>query len=87
MLAYVSFPEDWSTESGIYHEDIKQLDSITLGVGDEVHVVKDAGAIAAKRTVIAYNKTQLAYAAYEYAPSAAQCLNFVLIEWIGKRFR
>ena len=58
MLAYVSFPDTWFTEADIYYEDVRQLDSIVLAVDEQAFAAKRAGAIAAKRTIIATNKTQ-----------------------------
>ena len=58
MLAYFSFPEEWFTEANLYHEDVKQLETITLAVDERVYADKKAGAIAAKLLVIATNKTQ-----------------------------
>ena len=58
MLAYVSFPDTWFTEADIYYEDVLQLDSIVLAVDQQVFAAKKAGAIAAKRMIIATNKTQ-----------------------------
>ena len=58
MLAYCSFPEEWFNEANLYHEDVKELDTTSLAVGENVFAVKKAGAIAAKRMIIATNKTQ-----------------------------
>ena len=58
MLAYVSFPEDWCSQAGLYHHDVVHLETVTLVVDEHVPAVKQAGAIAAKRITIATNKTQ-----------------------------
>ena len=58
ILAYCSFPEEWFNEANLYHEDVKQLDTRTLAVDEHVFAAKKAGAIAAKRMIIATNKTQ-----------------------------
>ena len=58
MLAYVSFPDTWFTGADFYYEDVRQLDSIVLAVDEQAFAVKKAGAIAAKRMIIATNKTQ-----------------------------
>ena len=55
MLAYLSFPEEWFNECGLYHEQVKALDTITLAVDESVFAAKEAGAIAAKRMIIATN--------------------------------
>ena len=57
-LAFLSFPEEWFNECGLYHEQVKALETITLAVDESVFAVKKAGAIAAKRMIIATNKTQ-----------------------------
>ena len=58
MFAYIPFPEEWFTEVGLYHEQVKELETITLAVDEHVFAVKKAGAIAAKRMITATNKTQ-----------------------------
>ena len=58
MLAYVSFPETWFSEAGLTHHHVLQLETITLAVYEPAFAVKQPGAIAAKRMVIATNKTQ-----------------------------
>ena len=55
MLAFVSFPDEWFTEADLFYEDVKQLDSIVLAVDEQVFTAKRAGAIAAKRMIIATN--------------------------------
>ena len=51
-------PDTWCTEADLYYEDVRQLDSIVLTVDAQVFAAKQAGAIAAKRMIIAINKTQ-----------------------------
>ena len=58
MLAYVSFPDTWFTEADIFYDDVRQLESVVLAVDEHVFAAKRAGAIAAKRMIIATNKTQ-----------------------------
>ena len=58
MLAYLSFPEEWFNECGLYHEQVRALDTITLAGDESVFAVKKAGAIAAKRMSIATHTTQ-----------------------------
>ena len=58
MLAYLSFPEEWPTEFGLYHEHVQALGTVTLAVDRSVFAVRKAGAIAAKRMIIATHKTQ-----------------------------
>ena len=43
---------------GLSHQDVQQFEHITLAVDRHVYAVKKAGAIAAKRMIIATNKTQ-----------------------------
>ena len=56
MLAYLYVPENWFTNVGLYHEDVKQLDNITLAVDSHIIAAKSAGAITAKRMITATNK-------------------------------
>ena len=58
MLAFVSFPHECFTEAHIFYEDVRQLDSIVLAMDVQAFAAKQAGAIAAKRMIIATNKTQ-----------------------------
>ena len=58
MLAYVSFPDTWFSEANIFYDDVRQLDSMVLAVDKRAFAVKRAGAIEAKRMIIATNKTQ-----------------------------
>ena len=58
MLAFVSFPDEWFTEVDLFYEDVRQFDSIVLAMDEQVFAAKQAGAIAAKRLIIATNKTQ-----------------------------
>jgi hypothetical protein len=44
MLAYCSFPEEWFTEANLYHQDVKQFETITLAVDNHVFAAKKAGA-------------------------------------------
>ena len=57
MLAFVSFPDEWFTEANLFYEDVKQLDSIVLAMDVQAFAAKQAGAIAAKRMIIATTKT------------------------------
>ena len=58
MLAYASFPDTWFTEANIFYEDVRELDSVVLAVDEQAFAAKRAGTIAAKRMIIATNKTQ-----------------------------
>merc|ERR1711949_146575 len=58
MLAYLSFPEAWFSECGLDYEQVKALETITLACDEAIFAVKKAGAIAAKRMIIATNTTQ-----------------------------
>ena len=58
MLACMSFPDTWFTEANIFYEDVRELDSVVLAVDEQAFAAKGAGAIAAKRMIIATNKTQ-----------------------------
>ena len=42
MFAYISFPEEWFTEVGLFHDQVKALDTITLAVDESVFAV-DSG--------------------------------------------
>ena len=57
-LPFVSFPDAWFVDADLYYEDIKRLDYIVLAVDEQAFAAKQAGAIAAKRMIIATNKTQ-----------------------------
>ena len=58
MFAYISFPDEWFTEFGLYHEHVKELETITLAVNEQVFAVNHASAIVAKRMHITANTTQ-----------------------------
>ena len=40
MLAYLSFPEEWFAEVGLFHEDVKQLDSVVLAFDEHAFAMK-----------------------------------------------
>ena len=58
MFAFVSFSDVAFTEVNHFYEDVRQFDSIVLAVDEQAFAARQAGAIVAKRMVIATMKTQ-----------------------------